>query len=151
MKIDGYSKHTHSLTHSHTLTRTCTSTHPPTPPPPTPPPTPTHPPPTHTHTHTQKIWGKGGGKGDSTDIHSIKLEITTLIENKKMEKKRSYYGSTYTWHQNSLIINFKKCAKLTNNRLFVLLQKRLKSINICIFTIKWWDFFYLFFDSAKTG
>ena len=43
MKIDGYSKHTHS----HILTRACTSTHPPTPPPL---------PPTHTHTLTHKIW-----------------------------------------------------------------------------------------------
>ena len=49
MKIDGYSKHTHSLTHSHTLTRTCTSTHPPTPPPPTPPPPPSPPPPPLVH------------------------------------------------------------------------------------------------------
>ena len=94
-----------TLTHSHTLTRACTST------------------------HTAKIWGKGGEKGDSTGIHSIKLEITTLIENKKMEKKkkkkkRSCYRSTYIWHQNSLIINFKKCAKFTNNRFF-LLRKRL--------------------------
>ena len=43
---------------------------------------------THTHSLTStKIWGKGGGKGDSTGVQSIKLEITTLIENKKMEKK----------------------------------------------------------------
>ena len=119
MKIDWYSKHTHSLTHI-------------LPPPPPPPPTP-------------KIWGKGGGKGDSTGIHSIKLEIATLIENKKLEKKKkkkkekkkkSCYRSTYSCHQKSFIINFKKCAKFTNNRFF-LLQKRLKSINICIFTIKW--------------
>ncbi len=53
--------HTHSLTYT---TRACTST------------------------HTAKIWGKGGEKGDSTGIHSIKLEITTLIENKKMEEKK---------------------------------------------------------------
>ena len=55
-------------THTHSLTYTDTRLHP------------THPP-------TPKIWGKGGGKGDSTGIHSRKLEITTLIENKKMEKK----------------------------------------------------------------
>ena len=73
---------THTLTHSHTLTRACTSTQPP--------------------THPPKIWGKGGG--DSTGIHSIKLEITTLIENKKMERKKrdlkkkkaSCYRSTYS-------------------------------------------------------
>ena len=29
MKIDGYSKHTHSLTHSHRQTRACTPTQPP--------------------------------------------------------------------------------------------------------------------------
>ena len=62
-------------THLHTLTRACTSTHPP-----------THP---HTHTHTHTRFGeKEGERGDSTGIHSIKLEITTLIENKKMEGKR---------------------------------------------------------------
>ena len=62
-------------THTHSLTYTDTRLH-------------IHPPArTHTHTHTPKIWGKGGGQGDSTGIHSIKLEITTLIENKKMEKK----------------------------------------------------------------
>ena len=68
MKIDGYSKHTH--THTHSLTYTDTRLH------------------IHPHTHTHKIWGKRGGKGDSTGIHSIKLEITTLIENKKMERKK---------------------------------------------------------------
>ena len=61
---------------------------------------------THTHSLTStKIWGKGGGKGDSTGIHSIKLEIATLIENKKLEKKKkkkkekkkkSCYRSTYS-------------------------------------------------------
>ena len=49
------------------------------------PPTYTH---MHTHTHKHKILGKLGGKWDSTGIHSIKLEITTLIENKKMERKK---------------------------------------------------------------
>ena len=81
MKIDGYSKHT--LTHSHTLTRACIS-----PPPP---------PPTLPHTHIQDLEKKEGERGDSTGIHSIKLEIITLIENKKMEgKKKSCYRSTYT-------------------------------------------------------
>ena len=61
--------HTHSLTYT---TRACTSTRLPTLPP------------THTHTHP----GFGEKEGDSTGIHSIKLEITTLIENKKMEKKK---------------------------------------------------------------
>ena len=59
-------------THTHSLTYTDTRLH-------------IHPPPSP---YTHKIWGKGGGKGDSTGIHSIKLEITTLIENKKMEGKR---------------------------------------------------------------
>ena len=72
MKIDGYSKHTHSLTHIHWHALA-------------------HP---HPHTHTPKIWGKGGGKGDSTGIHSIKLEITTLIENKKMEKTKTNQNKT---------------------------------------------------------
>ena len=78
MKIDGYSKHTHSLTYTDTRLHI-------------------HPP---THTHTPNIWGKGGGKGDSTGIHCIKLEITTLIESKKMEekekKRKTCYRSTYS-------------------------------------------------------
>jgi len=45
---------------------------------------------THPHAHT-----RFRGKGDSTGIHSIKLEIATLIENKKMERKICY-RSTYT-------------------------------------------------------
>ena len=52
-----------SHTHAHTHARTHARTH-------------AH---THTHTHT-----RFGGKGNSTGIHSIKLEITTLIENKKI-------------------------------------------------------------------
>jgi len=32
--------------------------------------------PANTHTHSLK--GKGGKEGDSTGIHSIKLEITTI-------------------------------------------------------------------------
>ena len=59
-------------TRTHSLTYTDTRLH-------------IHPPPSP---YTHKIWGKGGGKGDSTGIHSIKLEITTLIKNKKMEKKK---------------------------------------------------------------
>ena len=59
---------THSLTHLH---RHALATPPP-------------PPPTHTHTH---IHTRFGGKEDSTGIYSIKLEITTLLENKKLEKK----------------------------------------------------------------
>ena len=59
MKIDGYSKHTHSLTHVLL-----------------PPPTPTP------HTPTQDL-GKMREKGDSTGIYSVKLEITTLIKIKK--------------------------------------------------------------------
>ena len=66
--------HTHSLTYIDTRVHTHTPT-------PTPP-------------HTHKIWVKGGGKRDSTGIYSIKLEITTLIENEKMEK--ICYRSTYT-------------------------------------------------------
>ena len=45
-----------------------------------------HPPPPHTHTHD--LGKRRGERRDSTGIHSIKLEITTLIENKKMEGKR---------------------------------------------------------------
>ena len=77
--------HTHSLTYTDTRLHMHPLAHPP------------------THTHTPKIWGKGGGKGDSTGIRSIKLEITTIIENKKMEggkekkkKKKSSYRSTYS-------------------------------------------------------
>ena len=47
-----------------------------------------------------------------------------------MEKQKCY-RSTCTWHQNSLIINFKKCAKLTNKRFFLLQKKTVKSVNIC--------------------
>ena len=67
MKIDGYSKHTYSLTDIH---RQALASPPPPPP-----------------THTQDL-REMRGKWDSTGIHSIKLEITTLIENKKMEKKK---------------------------------------------------------------
>ena len=70
MKVDGYSKHTHSLTYTDTrlhIHNPHTHTHPP------------------THTHLGK---RRGERGDSTGIHSIKLEITTLIENKKMEGKK---------------------------------------------------------------
>ena len=69
MKIEGYSKHTYSLTDIHRQALA----------PPSPPPPPPHP-------HTQDL-REMRGKWDSTGIHSIKLEITTLIENKKMEKK----------------------------------------------------------------
>ena len=101
MKIDGYSKQTY--THSLTYTDTRLHIHP------------------HTHPHTHKIWGKG-----RLDRHR-KLEITTLIENKKMRGK-SCHRSTYTnWHQNSLIINFKNITA----------KKTVKFINICIFTTKW--------------
>ena len=55
-----------------------------------------------------------------------------------MEKKICY-RSTYTWHQNSLIINFKKCAKFTNNRFLLLQKKTMKFVNICIFTVKSWN------------
>ena len=63
--------HTHSLTYTDTRLHMHPLAHPP------------------THTHTPKIWGKGGGKGDSTGIHSIRLEITTLIENRKMEREKN--------------------------------------------------------------
>ena len=84
MKVDGYSKHTHSLTYTDTRLHI----HPP-----------THHTPTHTHTHTQDLGKRRGERGDSRGIHSIKLEITTLIENKKMEgekekKKKSCYRPT---------------------------------------------------------
>ena len=84
---------THTLTHSHALTRVsvcewvsvcvcCTSTR-----------LPTHP---HTHhTHTSKIWGKRGGNGDLTGIHSREKKrkkrekkLTTLIEEKRWRKKK---------------------------------------------------------------
>ena len=71
MKIDGYSKRTHSLTHIHRHALA-------------------HPT-THTHTHT--VLGKGRGKWDSKGIHSIKLEITILIERKK-DGGKSCYRST---------------------------------------------------------
>ena len=48
---------THTLTYSHTRHALA---HPPARPP------------THTHTPSPKIWRKGGGKGDSTGIHSLK-------------------------------------------------------------------------------
>ena len=56
-------------THTHSLTYTDTRLH-------------IHP---ATHPPTQDL---GERRGDSTGIHSIKLEITTLIENKKMERKK---------------------------------------------------------------
>ena len=93
--------------------------------------------------HTQDL-GERRGKGDSTGIHSIKLEITTLIENKKMggggggeerkrkkekKKKKKKKRKEAVIAQRKLYIrihsvNFKKCAKFANNHFF-LLQKRL--------------------------
>ena len=58
---------TNTHTHSLTYTDTCTPTHPP--------------------THPQDL-GERTGKGNSTGIHSIKLEITTLIEGKKDGEKK---------------------------------------------------------------
>ena len=45
-------------------------------------------------------------------------------ERKEKWGEKSCYRSTYSWHQNSVIINLKKCAKFTSIRFF-LLQKRL--------------------------
>ena len=96
--------------------------------------------------HTQDL-GERRGKGDSTGIHSIKLEITTLIENKKMggggggggggrerkrkkrEEKKKKKRKEAVIAQRKLYIrihsvNFKKRAKFANNYFF-LLQKRL--------------------------
>jgi len=78
MKIDGYSKHTHSLTHIHDARL---HNHPPAPPSPPPP------------THTPKIWGKGGGKEDSAGIHALKIKgkkkEVTLIEKKKKKNEEA--------------------------------------------------------------
>ena len=62
MKIDGYSKHTHSRT----LTRTCTST----------------------HTHTQDL-GKMRGKGGFNRHTFYKTRDYNINKNKKMEKTKT--------------------------------------------------------------
>ena len=46
-------------------------------------------------------------------------------------KKKSIIAlRTYSWHQNSLIRNFKKCPKFTNNRFFLLQKKKKKDYEI---------------------
>ena len=84
-------------TRSHTLTRACTSTHP------------------STHTHT-----RFGGKEGGFDRHTFyKTKITTLIENKKMErKKEEAVIALRTLDIEIHSINFKKCAKFTKNFFF---------------------------------